>query len=175
MIKQAINELYDKFPYEIKLKYSAKFKPYNANIKMHYDKIQLNLSKSWKTVSKEIQIGFIQELLLKILKNKLKPLKTKTDNTELYNIFIKKLHLGAPKTKIDPILEESFDTVNEKYFYNLIEKTNLVWGSPSTSKLGSYEYATDTITISSIFKTTDKRDSLRSAVRKQWIEPKRWF
>ena len=46
MIKQAINELYEEFPYEIKLKYSAKFKPYNANIKMSYGKIQLNLSKN---------------------------------------------------------------------------------------------------------------------------------
>jgi hypothetical protein len=157
MIKQAINELYEKFPYEIKLKYSGKFKPYNANIKMRYDKIQVNLSKKWKTVSKEIQIGLVQELLLKILKNKLKPLKTKTDSMQLYNTFIKKLHLGAPITQTDSILEESFNRVNEKYFYNFMDETNLVWGSPSLSKLGSYEYATDTISISSIFKTVDKK------------------
>lgn len=157
MIKQTINELYEKFPYEIKLKYSGKFKPYNANIKMRYDKIQVNLSKKWKTVSKEIQIGLVQELLLKILKNKLKPIKTKSDSIALYNTFIKKLHLGAQITHIDPILEESFNRVNENYFYNFIDKTNLVWGSTSLSKLGSYEYATDTITISSIFKTADKK------------------
>lgn len=157
MIKQSINELYEKFPYEIKLKYSGKFKPYNANIKMRYDKIQLNLSRSWKGISKEIQIGLIQELLLKLLKNKLKPLKTKTDSMELYNTFIKKLHLGAQITHTDPILGESFNRVNEKYFYNFIDQTNLIWVPPSLSKLGSYEYATDTITISSIFKTANKK------------------
>lgn len=155
MLKQAINELYNEFPYAIKLKYSAKFKPYRANIRLREDKIQLNLSKKWKTVSKEIQIGLIQELLLKILKNKLKPLKITTQNIELYNIFMKKLHLGIPKTEIDPTLEQSFNKVNEKYFYGLIEKPNLVWANSST-KLGSYEYGTDTITISRILKDDEE-------------------
>jgi len=155
MLKNAINELYDNFPYEAKLKYSGRFKPYNANIKMRSDRIQVNLSKNWKTISKEIQMGLIQELLLKLLKNRLTPLKKKTDSTELYNIFLKKLHLGIPKTQTDPILEESFNRVNERYFYNLIETTNLVWGSDTLRKLGCYEYASDTITISSIFKIAD--------------------
>ena len=86
MLKQAINELYNKFPYSYSLKYSAKFKPYRANIKLKINNIQFNLSRKWKTVSKEIQIGLIQELLLKILKKRLKPSKTITQNIELYNI-----------------------------------------------------------------------------------------
>ena len=55
------------------------------------------------------------------------------------------------------MLEESFKRINEKYFDGLIEKPNLIWGSQSTSKLGSYRYASDTITISTIFKNADIR------------------
>lgn len=155
MLKQAIDELYYEFPYDYSIKYSAKFKPYRANIKLRLNNLQLNLSKKWKTVSKEIQIGLIQELLLKLLKNKLKPKTKNTQNIELYNIFMKKVHIAAPKTKIDSELEQSFDRVNEKYFYGLLEKTNLIWAPPSLSKLGSYEYGSDTIMISKVLHNED--------------------
>ena len=88
MLKQAIDELYSEFPYVYSLKYSGKFKPYRANVKLMGDDIQFNLSKKWKTVSKDIQIGMVQELLLKIMKKRLKPLRKNTQNMELYNIFI---------------------------------------------------------------------------------------
>ena len=128
LIQDAFEDLYgENSNYELSLAYTAKFKPYNANVRMRHNHIQFNLSKKWKTVSREIQIGLLQELLLKILKNRLEP-----------------------KTKFDPALEESFDRVNKKYFNELIEKTNLVWGSNSASRLGSYEYGSDTITISKI-------------------------
>jgi len=135
--------------YDLKLKYHNKFKPYNANVKYLGNKIQFNLSKKWRTVSREIQIGLVQELLLKIFKA-----KKRTTNIELYNIFMKKIHIAVPKTKSDPVLEESFNRVNEKYFYGLVEKPNLVWGNVSLRKLGSYEYGSDTITVSKIFQGT---------------------
>jgi len=155
MLKQAIDELYEEFPYSYSLKYSGKFKPYRANVRLRGDDIQLNLSRKWKGVSKDIQIGLIQELLLKIFKKRLNPLRINTQSIELYNIFMKKIHIAAPKTDIDPILEESFDRVNGQYFYGLMEKTNLVWGYPSLSKLGSYEYGTDTIMISKVLDDVD--------------------
>lgn len=155
MLKEAIGGLYKEFPCSYSLKYSGKFKPYRANIKLRNDHIQLNLSKKWKTVSKEIQIGLIQELLLKLFKKKLKPLRMNTQNIELYNIFMKKIHIAAPKTDIDPILEESFDRVNEKYLYGLLEKTNLIWGNASLSKFGSYDYGTDTIMISKVLQDVE--------------------
>jgi hypothetical protein len=152
MLKQAIDGLYGEFPYTYSLKYSGKFKPYRANIRLSGGNIQLNLSKKWKGVSNDIQVGIVQELLLKILKKRLKPLRTNTQNMELYNIFMKKIHIAAPKTDIDPILEESFDRVNLEYFYGILEKTNLKWAFPSLSKLGSYEYGTDTIMISKVLE-----------------------
>ena len=123
LAEEAFHTLHpDKEPeYDFSIKYSNKFKPYNANIRKYRNKIELNLSKKWKTVSKEIQIGLIQSLLLKLLGGK----KT-TQNIELYNIFMKKIHIAIPKTKSDPILEESFNRVNEKYFYNIIDETNLI-------------------------------------------------
>ncbi len=154
--ESVIDELYSEFPYSYSLKYSAKFKPYRANIKLRKNHIEANLSKKWMLVSEDIQIGLIQELLLKLLKNRLKPLKTNTQNIELYNIFMKKIHLIAPKTELDPVLEESFNRVNEKYFYNFLEKPNLIWGFPSLAKLGSYEYGSDTIAISKILENVNK-------------------
>lgn len=150
LVEQAFAQLFpEKNPldYELKIKYHNKFKPYNANVRYLGNKIQFNLSKKWRTVSKEIQMGLIQELLLKIFKT-----KKKTTNIDLYNIFMKNIHIAIPKTKTNPILEDSFNRVNEKYFYGLIEISNLVWGSASLRKLGSYEYGSDTITISRIFE-----------------------
>lgn len=138
------------FDYELNIKYHNKFKPYNANVKYLDNKIQFNLSKKWKTVSKEIQMGLIEELLLKIFKK-----KRKTTNIDLYNIFMKNLHISIPKINTDAVLETSFDRVNEKYFFGLVEKPNMVWGNYSLRKLGHYEYGSDTISISRIFKNSD--------------------
>ncbi len=130
--------------YEFKIKYNDKFKPFNANARYSRNSYQFNLSKKWRKVSKEIQIGLIQDLMLKIFKA-----KKKTINVDLYNSFMKNIHISVPKIKTDDILEDSFNRVNEKYFYGLIEMTNLVWHN-SVRRLGSYEYGTDTISISRI-------------------------
>ena len=153
LIKEAFQQLYPEkeLKYSVSLKYSRKFKPYNANVKLYGNNLIFNLSKDWKKISKEIQIGLIQELMAKILKD-----KKKTMNMELYNLFMKNVHLAVPKTKTDEILEESFNNVNDSYFNGMLDKPNLQWGIDSTSKLGSYEYGSDTITISTIFKNGQK-------------------
>ena len=135
LIKEAFQQLYpDKeAKYNFSLKYSRKFKPYNANVKLYGNRLKFNLSREWRRISKEIQIGLIQELMTKILKD-----RRKTINMELYNLFMKNVHLAVPKTKTDKILEESFDRVNEAYFNGMLDKPNLKWGNASTSKLGSY-------------------------------------
>ena len=153
LIEQSFTEL---FPnkniedYNFEIKYHNKFNPYNANVKYIRNNFEFNLSKKWRKVSKEIQIGLIQELLLKIFKE-----KKKTTNIDLYNIFLKNVHISIPKDKNDPILEESFNRVNEKYFFGQIERPNLVWGNFSLRKLGHYEYGSDTISMSRIFENSD--------------------
>ncbi|MAG91106.1 hypothetical protein CMO83_00350 [Candidatus Woesearchaeota archaeon] len=153
LIKEAFQQLYPDKPlkYDVSLKYSRKFKAYNANARLYGNNLTFHLSKDWKKISKDIQIGLIQELMTKILKD-----KKKSMNIELYNLFMKNVHLAIPKTKTDEILEQSFDRVNDAYFYGMLDIPNLEWGSDSTSKLGSYEYGTDTIIISTIFKNAQQ-------------------
>ncbi|MBU90638.1 hypothetical protein CMO94_03770 [Candidatus Woesearchaeota archaeon] len=84
-----------------------------------------------------------------LLKPKVFKDKRKTTNIDLYNSFMKNLHISIPKINNDPVLEESFNKINEKYFFGLIEKPNLTRHN-SIRRLGSYEYGTDTISISEV-------------------------
>jgi hypothetical protein len=147
--EQAYAELYPgkELKYSITIRYSDHFKPYNANVRKYGNNLVFHLSKEWKKISKEIQIGLIQELLTKILKD-----KKKTMNMELYNLFMRNVHIAAPKIKTDEILEASFNRNNEVFLNGMMDIPNLQWGNDSTSKLGSYEYGSDTITISTIFQ-----------------------
>ncbi|MFH1589106.1 MAG: SprT-like domain-containing protein [archaeon] len=132
---------------DIKISYSNKFKQYNANVRYNRQLIAFSLSKSWKEVSKEIQIGLIQSLMLRVFKE-----KKKTMNMDLYENFLKNLPKYSVAENIDSLLEESFDRVNRQYFHNYMDTPNLVWGRESFRKLGSYEYATNTIIISTILE-----------------------
>jgi hypothetical protein len=152
LIEESFNLLYPEkeFNHEYSIKYSNKFKDFNANVRYTREKLNFHLSKKWRSVDKQIKMGLIQDLMTRVFKD-----KRKTTNIDMYNIFIKKLHLVVPKDKSHPVLEESFNRINERYFYGLIEKPNLVWGQHSRRKLGSYEYQTDTISISRILEKAE--------------------
>ncbi len=160
-IKQIFNEFFPnkQFDYNVRLKYSAKFSDYNANIRLYKDNLTINLSKKWKGVNKEIVKGLIQVLLIKMFANtgqykenkKIKQ-KLNTINIDLYNNFIRSLHLSIPKTNIDPDLKRSFERINNKFFYGQIEIPNLIWGQFSIRKFADYNYQTDTISFSKILK-----------------------
>jgi|TARA_B100002003_G_scaffold242067_1_gene264561 predicted metal-dependent hydrolase len=145
LIEESYTRLYPnkEFTHLTEIKYSGKFKPFNANVRYSSNKITLNLSKKWRKIDKEITIGLVQELLIKIFK-----IKKHTKNMDMYNSFIKNLHKYTPKTESHPLLESSFQRVNDRHFSNILEQPNLKFGKKSFSKLGSYEYASDTITIS---------------------------
>ncbi len=149
LIQKAYSELYPEktLDYNTNLVYSGRFKAYNANASKSATTITIKLSKKWKKISEDIQIGLIQSILVKLFKT-----KKRTMNMDLYTNFIKHVHISVPKTNTDPLLELSFNRVNEKYFSNQIEKPNLRWGSASVRKLGSYDYQSDEISISTIFK-----------------------
>ena len=149
-IEQAFTELSpEKDLPVIKVKYTDKFKPYNANVRHNFfnNVIEFRLSKKWREVSDDIRIGLVQSLLVKIYKS-----KDRTLNMDLYNSFTRNLHISIPKNLTDPVLEQSFDRVNEKYFFSTLEKPNFVWGSDSKRTLGSYEYRSDVVKISSLFR-----------------------
>lgn len=138
------------FNYDAGIKYSGRFSSYNANLKFTIRKLDFRLSREWRYIDEDIKIGLLQSLMAKVFKT-----KKQTINMDLYNIFIRNIHSAVPKDRIDHDLEKSFDQVNNKYFLGLVEKPNLVWGRHSTTKLGSYDYHTDTITVSSIFRNTE--------------------
>ncbi|MCC7574237.1 hypothetical protein KO361_01465 [Candidatus Woesearchaeota archaeon] len=130
------------------LKYSAKFKPFNANAKYDSEKIVFSISKNWEEFSEELRIGLIQSLLIRIIKQDY----DETFELDLYNKFIKNLPNYSKIDKSDPELLNSFNKINKDYFNEEINTPNLVWGTNSFNKLGHYEYTTDTIMISTVLK-----------------------
>lgn len=148
LLEKAFRELYPNKPLNFVpiVEYSGKFKHYRGNIRKDSKSITVRLSKEWKTVTPDIQIGIIQELLVKLYGK-----KVRTTNMDLYNHFLKSVHIAVPKTKTDPLLEESFRRVNRLYFHGMIDQPNLAW-SNGTSTMGSYEYGADIIMISNLLK-----------------------
>lgn len=137
--------------YSVKVNFSKRFSPYNANVRKTKRSLIFGFSSEWKKVSEEISIGLIQELLLKVLQKKAK----ETVNTGLYASFVKNLHLSAKKTETDERLKRLFDKVNSAYFSGLVETPNLKWGLSSRRRLATYDYHTDTISVSKIFREAD--------------------
>ena len=145
LLEQAYKELYPTgTASNFILKYSGRFKGYNGNIRMRLGEITVNMSRQWKGVSPDIQKGLMQELLVRLFKT-----KKQTIHMELYHHFIKSLSSVAPITHTHPVLEESFKRVNELLFNGMMNQPNLKIGN-GVNRLGTYEYATDTITISKI-------------------------
>lgn len=149
LIQESFQRLFpDKeFRYKTAMEYNRRLSHFNANIKLEYNQLSVNLNLQWKDIDDEIKIGLIQHLLLKILKQ-----RKNTANIELYHNFIKNIPVLTPKTNIDPVLEASFNRINEHFFATGIEKPNLIWGQQAFRKLASYNFHDDTITVSSIFK-----------------------
>jgi hypothetical protein len=155
ILEQAYQEIYPEKSEqrELILQYSGKFKGYNANIRMNRETITVNASKKWKGVSPDIQKGLYQELLVRLFKT-----KRPTINIDLYHHFIRSLSSVAPKTHTHPVLEESFKRVNEMFFNGMMMQPNLKTGN-GVNRLGTYEYATDTITISAtLMENAELRD-----------------
>lgn len=166
-IEEAFRLLYPdrEFNYEVRIKYTDHFKDYGANVKLRGNVLEFGLSKRWRGISKEIRIGLIQELLIRILKRSRDNNRARMNKNEintmyidLYNNFVKCLHIAISKDNIEPALSDSFDRVNERYFYGLVEKPNLIWGSKSRAQLGSYDYKRDTIKMSRVFESIAKKD-----------------
>ena len=137
------------FDFASSIDYSGKFKPYNATVRKVGNRLYFSLSRSWEGVSEEIVIGLIQNLLVKILRKG----KVSTLNMQLYDDFIKGIsEVAAVDCSSDAALLDSFQLVNEGHFMGLLDRPNLRWGSNSFRKLASYDYHTNLITVSSLFR-----------------------
>ncbi len=152
------------FNFEAQLSYSARFKPYNATVRKTGNFLDFSLSRSWEGVSEEIVIGLIQRLLVRILRRGGFPGRSVSHglsslNMQLYDDFIREVsEVAVPAGAVsDEKLESSFKRVNEEYFLNLMEKPQLKWGAGSFRKLASYDYHTNSITVSSLFAEAPER------------------
>lgn len=152
LLEQAFRELYpDKREHRAFLiKYNGKFKGYNGNIRKTSTHVIAGLSKHWRGVSNEIKKGILQELLVRLYKE-----RKHTIHMDLYNNFIKQLPTIAPKTHSHPTLKDSFDRVNNAMFAGMMDTPNLRL-SNGVNLLGTYEYSTDTVTISEILLTDEE-------------------
>ena len=158
LIKESFQRLFPEkeFSYQTELGYNRRLSSFNANIRFFKNKISVNLNLQWKGIDNEIKIGLIQTLLLKVFKKILNSSAQTTTNIKLYHNFIKNIPLLTPKTKIDPLLEISFQRINEQFFANQMEKPNLTWGTDSRRKLASYNFHNDTVTVSTIFQNVEE-------------------
>ena len=156
LMEEAYEHLFNEpFPYHSTVSYSGRFSPYNAHIMLRGNALHAKLSKKWRHVSREIQMGLLQDLYLRLWKHKKNKTELNTLYLDLYNSFVKNIHIAIPKTMAEPVLDDSFNRLNQRYFLGLADKPNMVWGRRSTTKLGSYNFKTDTVVISSVFKEFD--------------------
>nr|AQS31347.1 hypothetical protein [uncultured archaeon] len=147
ILDKALIELGVSNNYETFVKYTNQFKDYGANLKLRGNVLLLKLSRSWRPISEEIRIGAASELLVGLLK-----LRKTTMNMDLYNSFIRNLHIAVPKEKPEEKLLESFNRINEKYFFGMMDMPNIVFGDVTLTKLGHYDYRTDTIVLSRVLE-----------------------
>ncbi len=154
IIEESYHRLFPEkeFPYRAELEYNRRLADFNANIKLSRNTLKVCLNLQWKDIDREIKIGVIQHLLLKILKK-----RQDTPNINLYNNFIRNIPLLIPKTKTEPLLESAFHKINGQFFEKSMEQPNLKWGQPSFRKLASYNFHNDTITVSSLFTDAPQR------------------
>jgi len=147
--REALSELFPEKNEErnIKIKFSGKFKGFNANVRYSQREIVFSLGRDWLELSDDIKKGIIQHLFVKVYKERV---FKKTIEMDLYEKFISNLGRYAVVEESDRELIESFERINDEYFQGILERPNLIWGQDSFRKLGHYEYATNTIMISNI-------------------------
>lgn len=151
LAKEAFDELFPRFSEERKLvvSYSGKFKDFNANVKYSDKFIHFSLSKGWLEFGDDLKKGVIQHLLLKMFSCRK---FTKPFSLDLYEKFIDNVGRYSKVDRSHPELDDSFERINKRYFNDMMEKPNLVWGLNAFRKLGHYEFASNTVVMSSIFR-----------------------
>ncbi|MDP3734239.1 MAG: hypothetical protein Q8R37_03340, partial [Nanoarchaeota archaeon] len=70
LIQESFQRLFpeQEFRYKTAMEYNRRLSHFNANVKLEYNTLSVNLNLQWKDIDDEIKIGLIQHLLLKILK-----------------------------------------------------------------------------------------------------------
>ena len=121
------------------------------------DKVTFLLGNEWRKVDEAIIRGLVQHLLLSFRRGKAKKKITKW--IELYNSFIKHLSDAQSLNERKPtstVLENSFNRVNEEYFFGVLDIPKLRWVK-STVQIGCYDFVKDEIRMSNLLKDAPER------------------
>ena len=119
LVEEAYRLLYEKdLPYVPSLKYSGRFSDYNANVRLYRGTLEFRLCRKWEDVSREIQIGLIQGLMLRMFRD-----RRKTLYTDLYTNF------GGSLTMITSLFLTSVGAVyivNQQLTMGALVATNML-------------------------------------------------
>ncbi len=158
LVQEAFTRLWPEkeFSYSVFEEYNRRLGPFNANISLSGKQLGFKYNLQWKKVDDEIQIGLIQHLLIKMLARKGFERKRTTYNIKLYNNFCKQIPTYVSEdhdldSNCDS-LKESFERVNKQFFGGDLSECKLSWGNKAVRRLASYNFNSDSITVSSIFR-----------------------
>lgn len=135
---------------KLELRFSEK--GFKAFAVFMFDRIVFLLGSEWQKVDEDIIRGLVQHLLLSFGRKRAKRKVTKW--IELYNSFIKHLSDAQSLKERKPtskVLEESFNRVNEEYFFGVLDMPKLRWVK-SIAQIGCYDFVKDEIRISNLLK-----------------------
>jgi hypothetical protein len=158
---------------KMSLRYSSKFKSYNATVSIQktnkfISSLSFSLSRDFYTCEDDIVLGLLHHLLNRVYKESRKSIEQ-----DLYDGFSKRVSRYAKRIESHSLLTDLFHELNEEYFNGLLEKPNLVFGRESTTTLGNYNFSTDTVTLSTALK--QERDLLRYVLYHELLHKKHSF
>jgi hypothetical protein len=157
IVQEAYSRLWPEkeFSYVVSEEYNRRLGSFNANLSLRGKHLKIKYNLKWRKIDKEIQIGLIQHLLLRMLAKKNEK-KKNTFNISLYNNFCKQIPTYVSE---DYNLEENCDTLrasfnrmNLEFFGSELNECKLKWGATAYRRLASYNFNNDSITISSVFR-----------------------
>lgn len=140
--------------YQLKVKYSSRFKGYNSRIVFNkrMGQIEFRLSKNFETIDEDIRFGLYQTLIARLFEKKVFTLRM-----QVFEGFIKNIHSSymIENSFSDPLLKESFSRVNNSFFNGNMCIRRVAFGKHSYQTLGKYDFNSDEITVSAILKNED--------------------
>lgn len=138
-------ELFTNKQLEVNIKHNRRVSPNTAKAVLYNQTIQITYHTDLDNAPVQVQQGLIELLCSKLFKQ-----KWVSDNVYAYHTFIQNVSL--PDKSKCPRLKQTFHNNNDQFFGGLIDTCTIKWGRRSVSKLASYNYNSDTITVSTIFK-----------------------
>ena len=157
LVHEAFNRLWPEkeFSYFICEEYNRRLGSFNAHISLKGKELGFKYNLKWRKVDSEIRIGLIQHLLLKLFAKGLEKKRT-TFNIKLYNNFCKQISTYVSEDHdLDAncsVLKASFARMNRQFFNGELAECKLSWGSKAVRRLASYNFNSDSITVSSVFR-----------------------